>query len=200
MQGCWYFLPYYWSTLHDVSYPVISSPSKYCRDWHTGQTSAVLHACIADQGYLYFLAIDSCTFSTRILFRICQTNMPNSLYFPYHYILVNIYNICSDSCVGFGQIACNLPIKFYQDILTLFLGDRALGSGGEVKQDLSGVWCYCHEDSSFWSIISSNGHIFRSFGEILTNHFDWDWQLHFTTRLFFDGFVISFLISPALLN
>ena len=75
--------------------------------------------------------------------------MPNSLYFPYHYILVNIYNICSDSCVGFGQITCNLPIKFYQDILALFLGDRALGSGGEVEQDLFVVWCYSHTESSF---------------------------------------------------
>ena len=52
--------------------------------------------------------------------------------------------------LGFGQITCNLPIKFYQDIPTLFLGDRALGSGGEVEQDLFVVWCYSHTESSLW--------------------------------------------------
>jgi hypothetical protein len=43
--------------------------------------------------------------------------------------------------LGPGQITSNLPIKFYQDTSSLFLGDRALGFWGAVLQDLFGVWC-----------------------------------------------------------
>ena len=53
------------------------------------------------------------------------------------------YVICLGLCMGPRQMTSNLPIKFYQDTWSLFLGDRALGFGGAVQQDLFGVWCSC---------------------------------------------------------
>ena len=52
--------------------------------------------------------------------------------------------------LGPGKITCHFANKcFNQDTSSLFLGDRALGFGGGVRQDLFGVWCPSTPRGSF---------------------------------------------------
>ena len=61
---------------------------------------------------------------------------------PILIILMHVnYVICLGLCMGPRQMTSNLPIKFYQDTWSLFLGDRSFGFGGAVQQGLFGVWC-----------------------------------------------------------